>query len=67
MITTTIATLQGSKGDSSELYILLDANCSDSTLSYNYLNLCFSIKKAKSMYYVTSGPYKADKHGIIKF
>ena len=64
---TTTATLQGKKGDSSDSNLLLGTGCSDSILSDNYLNLCDSIKKVKHMYSMASGLHKADKHSAVTF
>ena len=64
MITTSIATVQGSKGNRSELYIL-DTVYNESILSYIYLNQFYSIEKSKSMYSRASGLYKANKYVTI--
>ena len=45
MTANTIATVQGSKVDSSELYLLLDTGCSDSIIRNNYSNLCLNIER----------------------
>ena len=64
---TNIATVQDSKWDSSEFYILLDTDCSDSILSNNYLSLLYSIRRSKSPYSTTRGLYKVNKHVKVKF
>ena len=47
--------------------VLLDTGCSDSILSKIYLNLYYSINKAKYMYYMANNLYKANKHGTNNF
>ena len=45
MTTTTIARAQGSKRESSELFIQMDTGGGNSVRSHNYSNLCYSIEK----------------------
>ena len=62
--TTTIAILWGSKGDSNDSNLLLGTGC----FSDYSLNLLYdSIKKVKTIYSMTSGLHKVNKHSAVKF
>ena len=48
--------------------LLIDTGCSDSILSKIYLNLYYSINKAKYILYsMANNLYKANKHGTNNF
>ena len=65
--TTTVATVQDSTGNPSQLYVLLDTGCSSSILSDKYLKTVKNIKKSKSHYSTAGGPYKTSKTATLTF
>ena len=65
--TTTVAAVQSSTGDTSELYVLLDTGCSSTILSNKYLNHVKHLKKSKSYYSTAGGPYKTSSSATLTF
>ena len=63
--TTIVATVNGTIGNTRELYILLDTGFSSTIFSDNYFNYFKNTENSKSYYSTIDGPYKTRRIVIL--